>query len=60
MKRRGACPQDRGSISVLIADNRRSGVNPDAWTAGAWWKREADIPNRVLFGALEALEEGGA
>ena len=44
--------------SALIAENRRRGIDPDAWTAGARWKREADIPSRVLFQALEALEGG--
>ena len=43
----------------LIEQNRRRGVRPDGWTAGARWKREVDIPDRVYFRALEALNEAG-
>ena len=41
---------------ALIEQNRSRGVRPDGWTAGARWKREADIPDDVYFGASEALE----
>jgi len=43
----------------LKEQNRRRGVRPDGWTAGARWKREVDIPDRVYFRALEALNEAG-
>lgn len=46
-------------VDDLLAENRRRGVDPDGWTPSARWKREGDIPNRVLFGALEAMEPGG-
>jgi hypothetical protein len=39
---------------ALIRENRRRGVDPGPLTAGARWKRERDIPDRVYFGALEA------
>jgi hypothetical protein len=31
------------------------GAAPDFYTAGARWKREADIPDDIYFRALEAL-----
>ena len=34
---------------------RRRGVDPDFYTAGARWKREADIPDDVYFRAMEAI-----
>jgi hypothetical protein len=43
-----------GPVANLVRLNRLRGADPDAWTAGARWKREADIPDRVLFGAAEA------
>ena len=49
----------QGAVAALIQENRRSGVEPDAWTPGARWKREADIPDRVYFQALEALQDTG-
>jgi len=39
---------------TLVEENRRHGVDPGAWTAGARWKREADIPFEVLCRATEA------
>jgi hypothetical protein len=42
-------------VDGLIAENRRRGVDPDGWTPSARWKREADIPDAVLFRAGEAL-----
>jgi hypothetical protein len=42
-------------VAALIEDNRRRGADPDFLTAGARWKREADIPDRVYFRALEAF-----
>ena len=42
-------------VGALIAGNRHRGVKPDAWTAGAVWKRERDIPDDALFRALDAL-----
>jgi Domain of unknown function (DUF222) len=42
-------------VAALLRDNRRRGVEPDAWTASARWEREADIPDGVYFRASEAL-----
>lgn len=42
-------------VEVLVEKNRAQGVRPDGWTAGARWKREADIPDDVYFRALEAV-----
>jgi hypothetical protein len=46
-------------VEALVAENERLGVKPDAWTAGARWKREDDIPDEIYFPALEALGEAG-
>lgn len=43
-----------GHANALVARNRRRGVDPGPWTASARWKREADIPDDVLFRAIEA------
>jgi len=43
-------------VAALVEDNRSRGVDPDFYTAGARWKREADIPDNVYLTALEALE----
>jgi hypothetical protein len=37
-----------------VRRNRLNGVEPDAYTASARWKRERDIPDAVLFRAAEA------
>ncbi len=42
-------------VAALVEDNRSRGVDPDFFTAGARWKREADIPDQVYLRALEAL-----
>ena len=42
-------------VEALVEDNRRRGADPDFYTAGARWKREADIPDDVYFRAREAL-----
>jgi hypothetical protein len=42
-------------VHVLVEANRTRGAEPDGWTAGARWKREADIPDPVFFQALEGL-----
>ncbi len=42
-------------VEVLVEKNRAQGVRPDGWSAGARWKREADIPDDVYFRALEAV-----
>jgi hypothetical protein len=39
---------------ALVRRNRLNGVDPDAYTASARWKRERDIPDAVLFQATEA------
>jgi len=44
-------------VNTLVQQNRRRGVRPDGWTAGSRWKREADIPDRIYFRALEAVNE---
>ena len=44
-------------VGALIEDNRSRGVDPDFYTAGARWKREADIPDDVYFRAMEAIGE---
>jgi len=46
--------EGRGRLSKLIEANRARSVDPDGWTASARWKREADIPDEIFFGALEA------
>jgi len=46
-------PED--PVAALIAENRRRGVEPDYYTAGARWKTEWDIPRSVYFNTLEAL-----
>ncbi|MGB5674667.1 MAG: DUF222 domain-containing protein [Gemmatimonadota bacterium] len=42
-------------VAALIEDTRRRGADPDFCTAGARWKREADIPDDVYFRAMEAI-----
>ncbi len=42
-------------VEKLVEHNRRRGADPDFHTAGARWKREADIPDDVYFKALEAI-----
>ena len=42
-------------VAALVREKRPRGVEPDYYTAGARWKREADIPDDVYFNALEAL-----
>jgi hypothetical protein len=46
---------ERDLVQELIADTRTRGADPDFYTAGARWKREADIPDRIYFRATEAL-----
>jgi len=42
-------------VAALIDDTRRRGAEPDFSTAGARWKREADIPDHIYFQAMEAI-----
>jgi hypothetical protein len=42
-------------VRDLIESNRTRGVEPDYRTAGARWKREADIPDDVYLRAREAI-----
>jgi len=42
-------------VAALVEDTRSRGADPDFLTPGARWKREADIPDRVYFAALEAI-----
>jgi len=37
-------------VEALIEETRSRGADPDFYTAGARWKREADIPDDVYFG----------
>lgn len=46
--------RETGLLAALVRAARESGARPGAWTAGARWKREADIPDAVLFRAMEA------
>jgi hypothetical protein len=49
-------PRNPGDlVEHLLAESQRRGVQPDAWTPSARWKREGDIPEEVLFRAGEAL-----
>jgi hypothetical protein len=45
-------------VAALIEENERLGIEPDAWTASARWKREADIPDSVFFRALGGAVRG--
>jgi hypothetical protein len=42
-------------VAALIEETRSRGADPDFYTAGARWKREADIPDHVYFKATEAM-----
>ncbi len=42
-------------VEALIEETRSRGADPDFHSAGARWKREADIPDDVYFKALEAI-----
>ncbi len=42
-------------VAALIADTRARGADPDFYTAGARWEREADIPDAIYFRAMEAV-----
>jgi hypothetical protein len=46
-------PED--PVESLVREHAARGVEPDAWTAGARWKREVDIPDDVYFRANEAV-----
>jgi len=48
-------PSDQDPVDALIEDTRSRGADPDYLTAGARWKREADIPDRIYFRATEAM-----
>jgi hypothetical protein len=50
-----ALPPDQDPVETLIEDTRCRGADPDFYTAGARWKREDDIPDRIYFRATEAL-----
>lgn len=53
--RRGGRPEAvNASAAGLMDENRDLGVEPDTLAPRARWKREADIPDEVLFRALEA------
>ena len=42
-------------VEELVARNRMRGVAPDPWRLPPRWKSEADIPDEVLLGAMEAV-----
>ncbi|MDX1578107.1 MAG: DUF222 domain-containing protein, partial [Gemmatimonadota bacterium] len=44
-----------GPVEALVERNRARGADPDALTAAAPWQRERDVPDPVLFRALEAV-----
>jgi hypothetical protein len=46
-------------VEALMEENRRRGTDPDSLAAGVRRKRKADIPDRVFFKALEALDDRG-
>jgi hypothetical protein len=50
-----AIPDD--VIEALERENRHRGAEPDWRTASARWKRIEDVPDDVLFAALEAMGE---
>ncbi len=53
---RPVAPRPRDEpVTALVRANRLRGVDPDAYTASARWKREADIPARVYCRANEAV-----
>jgi hypothetical protein len=45
----------RDRVVELVRANEAEGVRPDGWTARAPWKTERDIPDEVLFAAMEAV-----
>jgi hypothetical protein len=49
--------EEENPVEALMEDTRARGAEPDGLTAGVRWKREADIPDRVFFRAVEALGE---
>ncbi|MFO7587361.1 MAG: DUF222 domain-containing protein [Gemmatimonadota bacterium] len=49
----------RDPVGALVGQARRRGADPDGHTAGARWKREADIPDEVWFRAMEAVTAAG-
>jgi len=54
--RRSVTPAlSQNPVDALIADSRSRGARPDFLTAGARWKRESDIPDRVYLRARETL-----
>lgn len=42
-------------LDALIEQNRLRGTRPYGDTAGARWKREADVPDDLYFRGLEGL-----
>jgi hypothetical protein len=42
-------------VAELVRANRLAGARPDGWAACARWKTEDQIPDDVLFAALEAM-----
>ncbi len=53
--RRPATRLPREPVRALVRGNRIRGTDPDGSTAGARWKREAEIPDGVWLRALEAV-----
>ena len=48
-------PELRDPVGQIVARNEREGIQPDACTASARWRREQDIPDGVYFRAQEAV-----
>ena len=42
-------------VAALVEANLRDGAPPDGWTAGVRWRSERDIPDDILFAAMEAV-----
>jgi hypothetical protein len=51
-------PDELVAVAALEEANRAAGADPDYATAGARWKRERDIPDEVLFRAIEETAPG--
>jgi hypothetical protein len=46
-------------VWALLETDIHDGSRSDAWTAGARWKREADIPDRTWLCSVRAMGETG-
>jgi hypothetical protein len=46
------------AVRTLVLENLAAGAAPDGEAARARWARQRDVPDRVLFRALEAAAPG--